>query len=452
MIKEKFLKFIISLFIINFRVLSKNSKLEILIRKKSLKSKRSDYNYSKVIYFEKKKYKKDDFIEKINDQMDIDSKKDEEYFKNEIQQLEKKLKPIEDKISKIKNDLEDEKLKNDEKKLKDEKEILDKEKSKINEEKEILENIKKWNNELKIKKFEEIIRQYIFSYNYIIHDNEKEGSYNFDPKIDDEIDLTNVNELEFCYNIKNKRIYDFKFYPFDIDKDRNGYYEEDFKKFTDISFDELNKNLEKDVNKLNEYLNKREDFLKYYEIEEIIIYLKLQYFSEIFSKKGSFKLFHNGKEDDGGDDFDNNKEGEYGFGYFSYLKPIKIKIKRGEKEDIIDCDVHESDRSIDTTLRRGITKFYDIKWNYVDKIIENINGGNYDVEKNQNTMGSKDFFTINFDITLDSNVKTKVEAAEEAEKERLKQLEEQQNYYLKLKEKDNCFSNCCCCCCCSRNN
>ena len=62
MIKEKFLKFIISLFIINFRVLSKNSKLEILIRKKSLKSKRSDYNYSKVIYFEKKKYKKIDFI------------------------------------------------------------------------------------------------------------------------------------------------------------------------------------------------------------------------------------------------------------------------------------------------------------------------------------------------------------------------------------------------------
>ena len=103
MIKEKFLKFVILLFIINFRVLAKNSKLEIEITT----NKDSRKNFRKTIYFEKKKYTKEDLVKKINEQIDIDSKKDEEDLNKEIEKFENDLKPLEDKISKIKKDLND---------------------------------------------------------------------------------------------------------------------------------------------------------------------------------------------------------------------------------------------------------------------------------------------------------------------------------------------------------
>jgi len=438
------------LFIINFRVLAKNSKLEIQIY-----TDKEYNNHKKVIYFEKKKYTKVDLIKKINDQIEIDSKKTDEVLNKEIEKFKNDLKPIEEQISKIKKTLNDVKIEKDEKKLKADKDILDEKKSKIDYEINTRQYIIEWNKDFKINKFEDIDKQYIFSYNYIIHDDEKIGSYNFEPNIDAGIDYSNVVKVKFYYNIKNKRIYDFKFYPFDVRKEDNSYYEKDFSKFGDMSIDELNNNLKKDVDKLNKYLNNRQDFLTYYEIERIIKYLKLQYFSEIFSKKGSFKLFHDGSNIGAIEDFDNEKEGEYGFAYFSYLKPIKIKIKRGDKDDIIECDVHDSDRSIDTTLRRGIQEFYDIKWEDIDKIIKNINGGNYDVKKMQNTIGSKDFFVNNFNLTINSNVKSKQEVAEEAEKERQKQLQEQQkNYYPKPKKENNCFNNCFnnCCCCCGNNS
>jgi len=92
MIKEKFLKFIILLFIINFRVLAKNSELEIEITT----NKDSRKNFRKTIEFEKRKYTKVDLIKKINAQIDIDSKKTDEYLNNEIEKFKTNLKPIED--------------------------------------------------------------------------------------------------------------------------------------------------------------------------------------------------------------------------------------------------------------------------------------------------------------------------------------------------------------------
>ena len=82
----------------------------------------------------------------------------------------------------------------------------------------------------------------------------------------------------------------------------------------------------------------------------------------------------------------------------------------------------------------------------IRKIIESINGAEYNYDDFDRKMVDKKFFGNGFTLNINSGIQTK-EEAEEVEKERQKQLQEQQkNDYLKQKEKNNCFSNCCCCC------
>lgn len=495
MIKEKFLKFIILLFVINFRVLAKNSELEIEITT----NKYSHKNFRKTIEFDKKKYTKNELINKINAQMDIDSKKTDDDLNNEIEKFENALKPLEEQISKIKEDLhnivsklrkieydlsnknisDDNKkkcenskkdLENDEKKLEDKKKKLDEEKSRIDDEIYTRQYIIKWNKDLKIKKFEEIGNQYIFYEICTIYDDKKiESKYNFEPNIDDGIDFTNIKWISFNYTFKNVEPYNFKYYEFDIDENLDDYKNHLTK--NNLTLPKLHNKLREEVNKLNEFLNKRHVFIEYSDIFDIIKYLKLPNLSQLEYHIGEYESASSRCPDAR---FKNIYD--FGFCFIDGLKDIEIKVKRGDEEFTIKCPIHGMFRSVNSTLKNGLGNFFNIKKEdfelerpkteeekndpdfekkakkkveeRIRKIIGSINGAEYNYDDFDRKMGDKKFFGNGFTLNINSGIQTKEEVEKEVEEKIKKELEEQQkNDYLKSKEKNNCFSNCCCCCC-----
>lgn len=485
---NKILKFINLLLVINFRVLSKNSELEILITT----DKRSRKNYRKTIYFEKRKYSKVELINKINEQIDLDSKKVEEDLNKEIEKFKIDLKPIEDKLSKVHDDLwnvgtilnrikfrlsdenisEDDKKKleeekneveNKEKKLNDEEEEFDKEKSRIDSEIDTLEYIIKWNKDSKfkkIKKFEEIGNQYIFYEIYTIYDDKNiETEDNFEPNIDNGIDFTNVELISFEYTFKNEEPYNFKYYEFDIDENLD-YYKNHLTK-NNLTLPELHNKLREEVNKLNEFLNKRHVFIEYLDIFDIIKYLKLPNLSQLKDHIGPYESASSKCPE-----VRFKKIYDFGFCFKDGVKDIEIKVKRGDEEFIIKCPIHYMFRSVNTTLMNGLGDFFNINKDdfelekpkteedkkdpdfekkakkrveeRIRKIIGSINGSEYNYDEFSRKMGDKNFLGNGFTLNINNGVKTIAEAAEEAKKERQRLEEQQKNESLKSKESNNC--------------
>ena len=421
--------------IINFSTFCKECEMEIY-----LKYNRSKAFFKKEIELKKKIYTKDELIDEINKKMDEDSKKKEEDLNKEIENLKK---------DREKN-----------------KEDIEKSYKKI----DLLEDIVKWNKDCKINRFENIEPNYIFYNIYKIFDDKNiKDKYNFSPNIDSGIDLTNVNIIEFEYTIKNDKKYNIKYYEFDINTDNEIY--KNYLTKNNLTLPELHDKLREEVEKLNNFINDKHVIIEYMDIFDIAKYLKLHHLTNLQDYIGSYESA-SGKC--AGQRLNNMQD--FGLCFKYEVKDIEIKVKRGDDEFTIKCPIGNMFRSVNDTLRRGISSYFDINEDDLDEdrprtkeeindpdfkkkakkkvedkfkeIIVSINGSEYNYDEFSTKMGDKKFFADGFSLSVNSNIKTRAEAAKEQEELERQQREIQQ---LKLKKQGKnccsmCLNNCCCCC------
>ena len=293
---------------------------------------------------------------------------------------------------------------------------IDKDFKLTEDEKEKLEILRKdrienWNANIKLKKFDEIIENYFFLRLYQETSNGKFNNFDFNiednMKNNKNLDLSDCKKCRFFFITKKERKYDFKFYPFEIDTE-NDEFKELCKDLKDFSSDVINNGIKEDIKKLNEYLNKKNQYFNFETIEEII---QTKKFKNLCDEDGDVlvDLLWNYESIDAEKKFNDCIDGEYGFVYL-YNKPIIINVNRGNKVDKIELYIIGS-LDVHSSLNRAFSKHYwlDINmFNNVTGMVKSINGASYDIEKMKKTLISSDFFDKS-NIVIDENVKTETE-------------------------------------------
>lgn len=428
------MKFVSKYFFIIFFVVLRNLQgcnLRIIIDSKNNEDKSCNFTliYDNISLDCKKYNTEEEFINEVNVNIKDEINKKNEYL-------------LDDFIKNLKEKREIEKKLNLGSKSEEEKKILQNRINNIVEKMKINENRKTLNKILEDDAFKKINDNLVFVKKKIYKKDEEEPEDIYFPKFD--LDLTNVKNLKYYYTFKYEKPYDLKYYEFEIDEKSDFFKDYILKK--GLTQEEFHNQLREDVKTINDFLNDKKLYFNLDGLIEIIQnYIKTKHISYLLKNNFIF-LYINGDGKTNDEKYNSDKH-EVGFCLKLGLKNINVRVKRGNEEHIVPCQVRGENINLFKILRNGLGGYF--YFNSTDefyKAVESINGVKYDKEKMNNTVGSLDLLNKDFILVINSDVKTR----EEIEKAKLENQNQNQNPIEQQNNddpeiKDQKQSICCCC-------